>query len=46
MDFPVVHQLTEAEVSAYEAGTLRLGELAERLADEDERSGRFERKPT
>ena len=45
IDLPVVHPLTDSEVSAYESGALQLGELAERLADADERSGRFERKP-
>jgi hypothetical protein len=45
IDLPVAHPLTEAQVSAHMAGTLQLGELAEQLADADERSGRFERTP-
>ena len=42
-DLPVVHPLTEAEVSANLAGTLQLGELAEQLADADEQSRKYER---
>ena len=42
-DLPVVHRLTQTQLSAHSAGTLPLGELAEQLADADEQSGRYER---
>lgn len=39
-DVSIVHELTGDQVDAYRAGTLQLGDLARRLAEADESSGR------
>jgi len=46
VDVDAIHALTRDEVAAYEAGTLDLAELAHRLSQADQASGRLERKPS
>lgn len=45
IDISATHALTREEVAAYQAGTLDLAELGSRMAEADQASGRFERKP-
>lgn len=45
IDIEGFHTLTSEEVAAYNAGTLDLAELAFRLGQADQASGRLERKP-
>ncbi len=39
-DVARVHELDPGQIQGYESGALRLGELARRLAEEDDRGGR------
>jgi hypothetical protein len=45
IDVEATHALTGEEVAAYQAGRLDLAELAHRLSQADQASGRLERKP-
>ena len=45
IDVEATHALMGEEAAAYQAGTLDLAELAHRLSQADQASGRLERKP-
>ena len=45
IDVEAIHALTGEEVAAYQDGMLDLAELARRLSEADQASGRHERKP-
>ena len=46
IDISSYHTLTSEEVAAYKAGTLDLAELGYRMGQADQKSGRYERKPS
>ena len=45
IDISAIHALSRQEVAAYQAGALDLAEFGSQLAEADQSSGRFERKP-